>query len=92
MERNPPDREGKFYLQRFPRHPRLRVSIRPLALPAVERRASPLKVTRARYLYEIFKLTPCATTKPPVLERFEEFLTEVRGNAPITAKNKRPKK
>jgi len=33
--------------------------------------------------------TPCATTELSVLESFEEYLTEVRGNAPITVKGKR---
>ena len=33
--------------------------------------------------------TPCATTELPVWESYEEYLTEVRGNAPITVKSKK---
>ena len=32
---------------------------------------------------------PCATFELPVSEEFIEFLEKVRGNAPITSKNKR---
>jgi len=33
--------------------------------------------------------TPCVKDKLPVWESFEEYLTEVRGNAPITVKSNR---
>ena len=33
--------------------------------------------------------TPCATNKLPVLESFEGYLTEVKGNAPITVRGKK---